>query len=67
MQTRSKLVRKNLIVDGAQIKRLQRALRLSSESAAVRLAVERSLESQEAIAALERLRGRGTWGGKLRK
>ena len=67
MNIRGKLVRKNLIVDDSQIKQLQTVLGVSSESAAVRFAVQRSLESREAIAALERLQRRGTWGGNLRK
>ena len=59
------LNRKNLIVEASKIKRLQRVFRASSESEAVRLAVERSLNAQAAIAALQRLKARGTWGKNL--
>ena len=37
----------------------------SSESEAVRVAVDRALDAEEAIAALERLRKRGSWGKNL--
>lgn len=60
-----RLERKNVIVDARKIKRLQRTLRASSESAAVRIAVDRALAFEEAVAALERLRRRGTWGKRL--
>ena len=59
------LDRKNFIVDGRKIKRLQKILRVPSESEAIRVAVERALNAEEAIAALERLRKRGTWGRDL--
>lgn len=61
----ARLERKNMIVDGGKVKRLQRALGASSESAAIRVAVERTLDFEEAVAALERLRRRGTWGKRL--
>ena len=60
-----KLDRKNFIVDGSKVKRLKRVLGTSSESEAIRVAVDRALNAEEAIAALERLRKRGTWGKNL--
>ena len=60
-----KLDRKNLIVDGSKIKRLQKILRAPSESEAIRVAVDRALDAEEALAALEGLRKRGTWGRNL--
>jgi hypothetical protein len=59
------LDRKNLIVDGKKLKRLQKILKTKSESEAVRLAINRTLDAEEAIAALKRLRKRGTWGKNL--
>ncbi len=53
--------RKNFIVDGSKVKKLKRVLRTSSESEAIRVAVDRALNAEEAVAALERLRKRGTW------
>ena len=49
-----KLDRKNFIVDGKK-----------KESEAVRVAVDRTLNAEEAVAALERLRKRGSWGKNL--
>ena len=60
-----KLDRKNFIVDGNKVKRLRKILGVSSESGAIRVAVDRTLDAAEAIAALERLRKRGTWGRNL--
>lgn len=60
-----RLERKNVIVDGDKVRRLRRTLQASSESAAIRIAVERTLALEEAVAALERLRRRGTWGKRL--
>jgi hypothetical protein len=60
-----RLERKNFIVDSSKVKRLKKVLRTSSESEAVRVAVERALNAEEAVAALERLRKRGTWGKNL--
>ena len=57
--------RKNLIVNGRKVKRLQRILKVNSASEAVRLAVERTIDAEEAIAALKRLQERGTWGQRL--
>lgn len=56
------LGRKNVIVDGSKVRRLRKILGAPSESEAVRVAVDRALNVEEAIAALERLRKRGTWG-----
>jgi hypothetical protein len=60
-----RLERKNVIVDARKVRRLQRTLRASSESAAIRIAVERALAFEEAVVALERMRRRGTWGKRL--
>jgi len=60
-----RLDRKNFIVDGSKVKKLKRVLQASSESEAIRVAVDRALNAEEAIAALERLRKRGTWGKNL--
>ena len=57
--------RKTFIVDGSKVKKLKRVLRTSSESEAIRVAVDRALNAEEAVAALERLRKRGTWGKNL--
>ena len=57
--------RKNLIVDGAKVKRLQLALKVPSKSEAVRVAIDRALRGEEAVAAIKRLRERGTWGQKI--
>jgi hypothetical protein len=59
------LDRKNFIVDERKVKRLQKVLRAPSESEAIRVAVDRALNAEEAVAALERLRKRGTWGRNL--
>lgn len=53
------LMRKNLIVDPAKVRRLAVRLR-SSESAAVRQAVDALLLESEVMAAIESLRTRGT-------
>ncbi|HWP91888.1 MAG TPA: hypothetical protein VNN20_06795 [Thermodesulfobacteriota bacterium] len=60
-----RLERKNLIISGEKLKRLQKVLRAKSESEAVRLAIDRTLDSEEAITALKRLRERATWGKNL--
>jgi hypothetical protein len=60
-----RLERKNLIISGEKLKRLQKVLEAKSESEAVRLAIDRTLDAEEAIAALKRLRGRATWGKNL--
>ena len=59
------LDRKNFIVDESKVKRLRRILGAPSESEAVRVAVDRALDAEKVIAALERLRKRGTWGKNL--
>lgn len=53
------LMRKNLIVDPAKVRQLAVRLR-SSESAAVRQAVDALLLESEVMAAIESLRTRGT-------
>jgi hypothetical protein len=63
--TTERLERKNMIVDAVKVRRLQRALQASSESAAIRIAVDRALALEEAVAAFDRLRRRGTWGQRL--
>lgn len=60
-----RLERKNFIVDGSKVKRLRKILGLRSESETIRIAVDRALDAEEAIGALERLRNRGTWGRNL--
>ena len=60
-----RLDRKNFIVDGSKVKRLKKILGASSESGAVRAAVDRTLDAAVDIAALERLRKRGSWGRNL--
>jgi hypothetical protein len=60
-----KLERKNVIVDAGKVRRLRRTLRTSSESAAIRIPVKRTLALEEAVAALERMRRRGTWGKRI--
>lgn len=60
-----RLARKNVIVNARKVRRLRRTLGASSESAAIRIAVERTLAFEEAMAALERMRRRGTWGKRL--
>lgn len=60
-----RLERKNVVVDAGKVRRLRKALGAASESEAIRAAVERVLGFEEAVAALERLRKRGTWGKRL--
>ncbi len=60
-----KFDRKNFIVDGSKVKRLRKVLQAPSESEAIRVAVDRALNAEEAIAALERLRKRSTWEKNL--
>ncbi|MCZ6451942.1 MAG: hypothetical protein O6837_02785 [Deltaproteobacteria bacterium] len=60
-----KFDRKNFIVDGSKVKRLRKVLHAPSESETIRVAVDRALNAEEAIAALERLRKRSTWGKNL--
>ena len=61
----AKLERKNVIVDSGKVRRLRRILGTSSDSETIRAAVERTLDAEGAITALERLRKRGTWGKAL--
>lgn len=63
--TAQKLDRKNIIIDGRKVKQLQRILHVPSESEAIRIAVDRALNAEEAITALERLKNRGTWGSNF--
>ena len=65
MRQSARLERKNFIVDGWKVSRLRKILGAPSESEAVRVAVDRALNAEEAIGALERLRKRGTWGRHL--
>lgn len=65
MRQLARLERKNFIVDGRKVSRLRKILGAASESEAVRVAVNRALDVEEAIAALERLMKRGTWGRNL--
>lgn len=60
-----KLGRKNFMVDSGKVQRLRRVLGAASESEAIRIAVDRALDAETAIAALERLRKRGTLGRAL--
>lgn len=60
-----RLDRKNVIVDGRKVRRLRVVLGASSESEAIRVAVDRALDAEAAIAALERLRKRGSLGRNL--
>jgi hypothetical protein len=61
----SRLDRKNFIVDGRKVRKLRSVLGASSESEAIRVAVDRTLDAASAIVALERLRKRGTLGRNL--
>jgi len=57
----AKMARKNLMVEQKKLTALQKLLESSSESKAVREAIERILAGEKMIAAFERLRQRGTW------
>ncbi|MFB3059958.1 MAG: hypothetical protein ACE10C_01155 [Candidatus Binatia bacterium] len=57
--------RKNILVNGQKVKRLQKLLQVRSVSEAVQVAVDRSLDAKEAIHGLRRLQERGTWGRHL--
>ena len=59
MASGSTLARKNLIVDETTVRALKRALKVSTESEAVRIAVRDRLGIEEAQAAFERIRRRG--------
>jgi hypothetical protein len=60
-----RLQRRSVIVDPRKVRRLRRTLRTASESAAIRIAVDRTLALEVATAALERIRARGTWGKRI--
>jgi hypothetical protein len=60
-----RLERRSVIVDPRKVRRLRRTLRTESESAAIRIAVDRTLALEAATAALERIRARGTWGKRI--
>ncbi len=60
-----RLERKNFMVDSGKVKRLKKVLQTSSQSEAVRVAVDRALNAEQAVAALERLRKRSSWGKNL--
>ena len=57
---RTALKRQNFMVEPDKVRQLRRVLRVRSDSEAVRLAIERQLAAKEALAALRRLRDRGT-------
>lgn len=58
---RLKTIRKNLMIEGKKLQALRKILGVSSESEAVREAIDRTLAGEEIIAAFHRLRKRGTW------
>jgi Arc/MetJ family transcription regulator len=55
----STFTRKNLMVDPDEIRALQRALGVATESEAVRVAIRDRLAMEEAQAAFARIRARG--------
>ena len=59
MASGSSLARKNFMVDEAAVRALTHALKVATESEAVRIAVRDRLAIEEAQAALGRLRRRG--------
>ena len=59
MASGSGLARKNFMVDETTVRALKRALKVSTESEAVRIAVRDRLAIEEAQAAFGRIRGRG--------
>ena len=59
MASGSGLARKNLMVDETSVRALKRALKVSTESEAVRIAVRDRLAIEEAQVAFERIRERG--------
>jgi Arc/MetJ family transcription regulator len=59
MASGSGLARKNFMVDETTVRALKRALKVSTESEAVRIAVRDRLATEEAQAAFGRIRGRG--------
>jgi len=65
-KSKAELERKNLMVNGNQVQHLKELLDVSTASEAVRVAVDRTIQAQEALTALKRLRSRQTWGKNLR-
>ena len=59
MASGSSLARKNFMVDETTVRALKHALKVSTESEAVRIAVRDRLAIEEAQAASRRIRGRG--------
>ena len=59
-----RLDRKNFIVDGSKVKRLKRVLRTSSESGAIRVAVDRTLDAAEGHSCLGAVEGTRDVGEK---
>ena len=59
MASGSSLARKNFIVDDVAVRALKHALKVPTESEAVRTAVRDRLAIEEAQAAFGRIRGRG--------
>jgi len=59
MAPRSNLARKNFIVDDVAVRALKQALRVPTESEAVRIAVRDRLAIEQAQAAFGRIRRRG--------
>ena len=59
MASGSTLARKNFMVDETTVRALKHALKVSTESEAVRIAVRDRLAIEEAQAALGHIRGRG--------
>lgn len=64
---RTKTVRKNLVLDDKKIQALRKVLGVSSESEAVREAINRALAGEETLAAFQRLKKGGTWMSASRK
>lgn len=64
-EDKANIIRKNLMVNEGKVRRLRHLVGASTESEAVRFAVDQALAAEEAIRALERLRKRGTWGRHL--
>ncbi len=62
---KSHVDRKNILVNGQKVKRLQKILQVKSASEAVRVAVDRTIDAEKAIHALRSLKERGTWGTYL--
>ncbi len=63
------LKRLNLVLEERKVNELRRRLRARSKSEAVRMAIDRELAAKDALAALRRLRKRGTledFFGRLR-